>query len=60
MVKVTITYNSPMSKEEFENLLHESARQLLVSKRVKFDFIPHMVKISQLIKSTSDTLSVEE
>lgn len=33
---------------------------LLESKRVKFEFIPLMVKISQVIKSTADTLSVEE
>jgi hypothetical protein len=59
MTKITLTFETSMSKEEIQKLLAESSIDILEGKLVKFKVIPHMVKLSILFKSKHDTMRIQ-
>jgi hypothetical protein len=58
MTKVTLIFDTPMSKDELNKLLMDSSKKILKGQPVSFNILELMVKISTLLKSKHDILRI--
>ena len=62
MNKVTLEFITPLSKTEIEKILKDSAKKILTERPIskKMHFIPHVVKLSNILKSKEDIMRIEK
>jgi hypothetical protein len=62
MNKVTLEFITPLSEAEIEKILKDSAKKILTERPIskKMHFIPHVVKLSNILKSKEDIMRIEK